>query len=97
MIFSLQTHVPIEKEIPYPKHVPIQKQMKIHIERHVPIIIEKPLKYTERKYLPISDDKVDYRRSNIENNEQRVEGASDLSAGYSTNQTNGTNKQTEQN
>lgn len=75
--------------------VPIQKPVPIQIERHVPFDVEKPLKYTEKKYLPISNDKDDYRGSNSEKKEQRVEGINDLSAGYTANQPNETNKKTE--
>lgn len=77
--------------------VPVSHHVPINIERLVPISVEKPLKYTEKKYLPISNEKDDYRGSNSENNEQRVEGTSDLSAGYPANQQNETNKKTEKN
>lgn len=97
MIYVFQIHVPIEKEVPYPVKVPVERPVPIHIERHVPINVERPLKYTEKKYIPINDDKDHYRGSNSENNEQRVEGTNDLSAGYSANQPNETNKKTEQN
>lgn len=78
-------------------NVPVEKRVPIPIERHVPISVEKPLKYTEKKYLPIPDDKDDYHGSNSENSEQRVEGTSELSAGYSAKQPNETDKKTKQN
>lgn len=94
-IFIFQIHIPIEREVPYPVKVPFDKPVPIELERHVPISVEKPFKYTAKKYLPISNDKDDHRGSNSEKNEQRVEGAGDLSAGYSTVQSNETNKKTE--